>query len=180
MEKTLAERLGKTWHVSPLEMKLRRLQGTNPRISRETWLLTIAVSRGVTVVFPPRETGEKESRAFPDRQDLTNEELVTGILLLQRADQPQLLRAAAQLISRGEASPSPLLRMARRERTGPVLKALATLALRVDPDHRAWRTILEALPDVEILREPLLHWTRLAEPRMRQGRVNAEGWDLIQ
>lgn len=178
MQLKLADRLGKTWHVSPLEKKLERLRRNGPAIGAEEWLLKVANARGATVVFPPHAEGV-ESFEAPSRAELSDVELLGGILLLSRRDEPQLLRAAAQLIGRGVAEVKPLLALAERERFGPVLKELARLALRIDPDHRIWSDIFSALEGAEDLRQPLLHWTRLAEPRMRRGMVNAERWELI-
>ncbi len=70
-------------------------------------------------------------------------------------------------------------RLAKMERTEPVLLELSKQALKVDPEHPSWVRIHRAFRHAGPLREPLLHWTRLAEPVMRHGRVNAERWELV-
>ena len=115
----------------------------------------------------------------PSKNELSNEELVAGICHLQCLDRPQMLRLAAQLISSRAVDSEKLRLVARRERIGPVLAELARLALRVEPDHDLWRAVQRAFPDAPPLREPLLHWTRLAEPVMKDGRCNAAGWRLV-
>lgn len=176
----LAQRLGKTVHVSPLRFKLQQLAKQFP-VERmtclEDWLIELANARGARIVIRDIET--KFDATLPDTQLVSNEELVTGICQLQCLDRPQMLRLAAQLISRGDLRFDRLKRLAELERIGPVLEELAKQALRVDPTHPVWQMIHEAFQGEKPLSGPLLHWTRLAEPVMKHGRYNAERWKLV-
>jgi hypothetical protein len=98
---------------------------------------------------------------------------------LNGADRPQLLRLPAQWISRGKMDMDLLLRLAKMERAGRTLKELATQALKVEPEHPAWRRIADAFSGEKPFVEPLIHWTRLAEPLFASGKPNPIGWKLV-
>jgi hypothetical protein len=177
---TLARRLGKTVHASPLRFKLERLRRRfpcAPCACVEDWMLVVANARGARVVTPPFALPADFSAPPPDL--LSNEELVCGICQPNALDRPQMLRLAAQLVSRGAVDVPRLGREAERERAGPILAELSRQALKVDPDHPAWRALRVRFAGEPPLREPLLHWTRLAEPVMKDGRCNAESWRLV-
>ena len=179
-ESTLAERLGQTVHVSPLRFKLDRLRlayPLSPCGCIEDWLVAVANARGARVVVLPQ--GLPESFLPPDTAALSNAELVVGICQGQCRDRPQMLRLAAQLISREVVDLDQLIYIARLERVEPMLAELSRQARRVAPDHEMWREIHARFERQRNLREPLLHWTRLAEPVMRKGRCNAESWRLV-
>lgn len=177
---TLAQRLGKTAHVSPLRMKLISIAArypVNEAASLEDWLIELANRRGARIVF--RDGKSDPDALLPDARVISNEELVTALCQLQCQDRPQILRLAAQLISRGGLNECELQRLALRERTGCVLAELARLALRIEPNHPVWNRLREAFRQEHPLREPLLHWTRLAHPIMQPGKCNAQGWKLV-
>lgn len=140
-------------------------------------LLSIANARGFRVITDPRV----QALGFedPGLEKLSNEALVCAILQPNSADHPQLLRCAAQCISRGKIDLEQLLMICRRERAIRVLAELARQALRVDPDHATWRAIGVSTAEEAELRSPLIHWTRLAEPTMEHGKVGAQGWELV-
>ncbi len=99
---TLAHRLGKTTHVSSLRIKLKRIAKKYPLPDArcfEDWLLEVANARGARIVSRPNSALGKF--VPPDGDLVSNEELITGICQLQCLDFPQMLRVAAQLISRG-------------------------------------------------------------------------------
>lgn len=177
---TLGERLGLTRHESPLRHRVRRLMraGADRDMTEEDWLAGVAYHRGLRVVFPPDEilrvVRDPGADLFPD------EELVTAICLLPSRDQPQILRLAAQRISRGGLDLERLARLTRMERTEPVLRELCAQALKVEPNHPEWRALHALLPETPPLREPLVHWTRLAEPIMNYPRLKVSGWRLNQ
>jgi hypothetical protein len=176
----LADRLGKTAHVSPLRFKLRTLQAahcSSTSTGLEDWLIDVANSRGARIVF--REAADADHAMDIPPEQLSNEELVVAICQLQCEDRPQMLRLAAQLISRMAVDLRSLCRVAERERVGPVLAALADLALKVEPGHKAWQAIRGRFADERPLRDVLLHWTRVAEPVMTDGRCNARAWRLV-
>ncbi|MBI5154915.1 hypothetical protein HZA57_06735 [Candidatus Poribacteria bacterium] len=176
---TLAERLGMTVHESLLRRKLRSLRDEFPSATSECledWLVDVANGRGAGVVARP--VPAPEGFVGPSTTRLGNEELVTGICQLQCLDRPQMLRLAAQLISRRAVDPGRLRLVARRERSGAVLASLAASALRVEPRHPTWRALHEGLADEPPLKDVVLHWTRLAEPVMRSRSPNARSWKL--
>jgi hypothetical protein len=176
-EMTLARRLGRTCHVSPLRMKLVRLWERNPGSAEvlEDWLVDVANARGARIVT--RDAGNLIGS--PALDELTNEELVVGLLLPQNRDRPQMLRLAAQLISQRAAIFRELVWLATCERVGFVLAELAKQACKVEPSHPLWRLIREEFATEESPRSPLAHYTRLAQPIMKNGRVNAERWVLV-
>lgn len=179
-EQLLAQRLGTTVHVSPLCMKLKRLRREYPSpsaASREDWLVDVANERGARIVC--REERPSDASINVPRTELNDEELVVGICLLQNADRPQMLRLAAQLISRQALNLQQLCHCAERERVGIVLAELARQALKVDAEHAAWRAIAERFARARPPRDTLLHWTRLSEPVMKNGRCNAREWRLV-
>jgi hypothetical protein len=159
-----------------LSYKIDRLHGEDPRTA-EAWLLDLANQRGARVI--ERNPGETLDGPDVSEEQLSNEDLVVAMCQPLREDQPQLLRPAAQLISRGAVAPARLVLIARRERAEPVLKALAMQALRVDPDHAIWHYIAEAFDNVPLPKEPILHWTRLAEPIPVNGVCTGNDWKLV-
>jgi len=178
---TLAKRLGKTVHVSPLRHKVGvvRQQYPSPTASCiEEWLVDVANARGARIVVGDTA---RASAPFepPPHFALPNEELVVAICQMQNADRPQMLRLAAQLISRRCIEVKNLILVTRRERAGIVLAELARQALRVDPKHDHWQRILAAFQHEKRPTEPLIHWTRIADPIMRNGRCNVAGWRLV-
>lgn len=176
----LARRLGVTVHVSPLRMRLRRLMAEHPSAGAacvEDWLLDVAQTRGVRSVtrgiHPP--TGFRP----PSLSEISNEELVVAIAQPQNLDRPQILRAAAELVSRGVVDPSVLEATARRERADRVLAELARQALHVEPAHSVWLALAGALGNARPLRSPLLHWTRIAFPVPDERGVCRGAWRLV-
>lgn len=160
-------------------MKLLRLWQRQPgdAAELEDWLVDLANTRGARIVTrnpPPRLPFSQPSEA-----DLTTAELVIGLLLPQNLDRPQMLRLAAQCISAGAMGLPELKSIAVQERVGALLAALAAQALRVEPEHALWQGIADAFRGTPTLREPLLHYTRLAEPVPVNGRVNAQSWRLV-
>ena len=177
----LADRLGFTVHQSVLERRLQRLMRAYPSSqsqSPENWLMDVAHARGARVVW--RMEGGSEGFTPPPPDLFANEDLVVAICELQRADQPQLLRLAAQLVSRRAVNVKRLLLLARRERADVVLGELAHQALKVEPGHDVWRRIADAFSSRRSLRSPIAHWQRLAWPVMGSRRVNAQRWELVR
>lgn len=178
-EKTLADRMGIPIHQSPIRFKIRRLMkqfDAGDKIALEDWLVDLANQRGATVVF--REKAVRPE-TWPAPEELTNEELVVALCQLNCADRPQLLRLPAQLISRNQLDKNLLLRKATRERASRVLKAIASQALVVEPHHPAWQFIAQALQHEKTLPEPVIHWSRLAEPVFAPRSTRLIGWKLV-
>lgn len=138
--------------------------------------MDMANARGARIVT---RIGKVGTVPAPDQSSLSNEELVVGILLPQNLDRPQMLRLAAQLISREAVDFQHLRCLAVQERVARILAALARQALRAAPLHRLWQKLADAFGLEKALRSPLLHYTRLAQPVPVGGRVNAERWSLV-
>ena len=176
-EETLAARLGMTLHVSPLMMRLCRLpEFVNSRMPIEDWLLRVANQRGFAVVVPV--TDVEPPVQDPGSSRFSNEMLATTILWAGLRDRPQLLRLAAQIISRGQINVNELLQLGRLERTNRMLLALAESALHVEPDHPVWKHVYEGVSGQKPLADVLLHWSRIAEP-VPSSRLVAGGWRLV-
>lgn len=176
-EGTLAERLGIPAHFSLLQRKLRRLMSLYPMAQPgllEDWMLEVAKARGVKVV---ERFGGGNPINVP-KEELSDEELVVGICLLQNLDRPQWLRAAAELVSRGGLDLKRLKWFAKLERVESVLGELANQALKVDPQHPAWCELALFNEGRKPLRDSLLHWTRIAEPVPQSRRVGVKEWVL--
>ncbi|MCG2661232.1 MAG: hypothetical protein L6437_13425 [Kiritimatiellae bacterium] len=177
---TLAQRLGVTVHVSPLRFRLERLMREYPSPGAqclEDWLLDVANARGAQFVtrWPPASPDFMP----PPPAALSNEDLVVAICQPHNLDRPQVLRAAAQLISSQTVNAEILLSTARRERAELVLAELARQALHVAPEHPVWRALNGALAHVLAPRDPILHWTRLAVPIPDERGCNAKAWKLV-
>ena len=177
---TLADRLGLPIHQSPLRFKIRRLMRLAGQegggLSIEDWLVDVANQRGATVVF---RANTAPAGKLPAPRELSDEELAVALCQLNCADRPQLLRLPAQLISRNQLDNSLLLSIATMERATRVLKAIAEQALAVEPQHPAWRMISQALQGEKDLSEPVIHWSRLAEPVFAPRSARAIGWKLV-
>jgi hypothetical protein len=178
----LADRLGLTVHQSVLERRLKRLMHAFPSglsSSAEDWLMDVAHARGARVVC--RMEQDEDKFVSPSTDVFPNEELVVAICGICRVDQPQRLRLAAQLVSRGAVNVERLILLGRRERVDVVLGELARQALKVEPEHSVWRQIAVAFPPRCRLRSPIVHWQRLAWPVMEtRRRVNAQRWELVR
>lgn len=175
----LAHRLGLTVHCSPLEFKLKRLarEYAVPLENLHEWLVDLANHRGARVV--ERRIGmELEWPDLPSAE-LTDEELVVLICQPQRPDHPQILRLAAQLVSRGRLDLQRLVLTAQRERADRILGELACQALRVESSHDAWIYLARAFQDAAKPCDALLHWSRLAEPVPTDGVCDGRSWRLV-
>ena len=177
---TLAQRLGVTVHVSALRIRLADLMRAYPSTGvqcAEDWLLDVANARGAR--FVTRWPLASADFVPPPLSLLSNEELVVAICQPHNLDRPQMLRAAAQLVSMQAVNAEILLATARRERAELVLAELARQAVHVAPEHSVWRVLTEALKRVALPRDPILHWTRLAVPIPNKQGYNAVGWKLV-
>jgi hypothetical protein len=174
----LADRLGTTWHISPLAMKVRRLKEKYPSgaIKDEDWLIDLANARGAMVIS--RVGVSEDLFRAPPENEFSTEELIVAICLSGYEDRLQSLRLAAQLISRDRFDRARLGRLIRQERVEAVLGALAREALHVDPTHDGWRFV-HRLCDSKATRTTLLHWTRLAQPIPDDRRVASGVWRLV-
>jgi len=174
-ERTLAHRLGQGVHVSILRRKLARLMEQHPTpnsASIEDWLLDVANLRGVKSVSRTAEHLRATSGG-PDLSALSNAELVVAICQPHNRDRPQWLRAAAEVISRGDLELEELLHKAKMERADRILAELSRQALIAEPEHKLWNQIHDALIKAKPLSDSLIHWTRLTTKKAeRENRLS--------
>jgi len=64
-------------------------------------------------------------------------------------------------------------------RISSVLNAMAKEALEVSPGHPIWTILAKAFAAASLKHDVVMHWTRLAEPKMAHGRGNAAEWRLV-
>ena len=177
---TLAQRLGVTVHVSPLRVRLAKIMREFPSAGAqclEDWLLDVANARGAW--FVTRWPSASPDFTPPVLTTLNNEELVAAICQPNNLDRPQMLRAAAQLVSMQAVNGDVLLATSHRERADLVLAELARQAVHVAPDHLVWRKICHSLSGLPTPRSPIMHWTRLAVPIPDKRGCNAISWKLV-
>lgn len=176
----LADRLGVNYHVSPLRHRLEKLSrrySLPDKTCIEDWLIAVAHHRGFRIIRKP--AGFECLVEAPEIRDFSNEELVVAFCQSECIDEPQILRLPAQIISRKGLNIEELMLVARRERACRVLAELARQAVKVEPNHEHWALIHKYLNNEKPLSSPLLHWSRLAEPVMNNGRYNADKWVLV-
>jgi len=176
----LADRMGLTRGLSLLRRRLNRLRREYPSATAsclEDWLLDVANERGARVVT--RNADRQWPCGIPPPSAVPDEDLIAAICQPQGLDRPQTLRVAAQMISAGRVEAGVLAQLAIREGAASVLRLLAEQALRVDPDHRVWRELRDALPLRYRPASPLIHWTRLAEPCPQRRTCRNDAWRLV-
>lgn len=141
MNRTLAEHLGRTPHLSPLLRKTRRLGLTTPR-----QLLDLAAGRGCFhyAISP----GDLAPTLDPGRDVLSDVELVIALCSAAQTYDPMLVRCGAQLLGAPGIAPVEVARLARMEHCAVVIRHIATAAMEADDGHEDfWRALLGLLPD---------------------------------
>ena len=152
---TLANKLGKVAHVSPLLRKAMDVSGCLEERVGE-WLLKCAVLRGAN--HYARDFGPD----LPDdNQQLSDEEVGVALCLGNHPYNSAFIRAAAQLLSSDRVDPVRLTRLAVMERVETVLLHIASVAERFAPTAQPWAYLRENLHE----RKPhstddLPHWSR--------------------
>jgi hypothetical protein len=175
---TLANRLGIAAPASVLLWKARRLRRDFPVESApglEAWLVELANSRGFCAI-------QRRQVPLPsdlDEKRFSNAELAVALMHLGLVDEPQVLRLAAQIVSREAVGVEELLILARRESASRVLRNLALQALKAAASHPGWLRIAGELSSETPLRENVIHWTRLAEPVMKPRGLHSGEWRLV-
>jgi hypothetical protein len=164
---TTAHHLGETAHMSPLGRRARRLGLGDPAT-----LIGLAVKRGCSHYAAA-------GRPPPDFDDkaITNEELVSLLLLGETAFEPMAIRCAAQLISK--TNPVRLGQVASRERTGRILSYIADAGERYDRENAGfWQTLRSNLGTQKPIKPGVLpHWSRfVSDPGMVRGERKAPVW----
>jgi hypothetical protein len=152
---TLAQKLGDVTHVSPLLHRVRGLSGCVEDQIGE-WLLKCAVERGAT-----HYRQDFSPDLPPDNPSLTNEELGVALCLAHHPFNPNLIRAASQLLSSQDTDASALAHLAVMERCEPVLLHIAEAAARLAPGQEPWVSLRAGLESRRRLRtDALPHWSR--------------------
>lgn len=157
---TLAETLSMTAPVSVLKHKARRL-GVDDVQS----MIALAVERGCDHYATHRSPA-----MYPDREVLTDDELVILLLSGGNSYEPNAIRCAAQLSRSIHVTPSGLVRLAKMEKTERVLAHIARAGIQYDPEGaRFWNEIFTGLGPVDSRPEPALpHWSRFVSMPGRQ------------
>lgn len=177
-KRRLADRLGMTWHVSPLRMKIIRLMSRYPSCNVEVpedWLIDVAINRGLKQFV--RDAAGDANLNLPSRVELSDEELVVALCHKSALDRPQMVRMAGHLISRGDLNLNKLNRFVVLERVEVVIAELAQAALRCDPEHPLWLALWEKYKKHVGVRSPVIHWSRLVEPIMDSNH-KVKAWKL--
>jgi hypothetical protein len=135
---TLARKLGKPTHVSPLLKKLERAGIANTKEMAAT-----AIARGChhyagclpTVPVPARNS-----------QTISDEELAIALLCPSNPYDPMLVRIGSQLLSKQTCNPEKLIALAKRERCEAILKYIAQAGKETEPDSSTWEYLIARLP----------------------------------
>jgi hypothetical protein len=148
---TLAQELHETSHVSALLHSARRA-GFD---SAEDFI-RLAVTRGCFHYSP----GYPPVKTDPGLAVISNEELVSLLLLGSNEYEPFAIRCAAQLISSCDAEL--LAFVARRERVGRTLAHIAAVALVHDTCNKfSWKKLAECLGEQPPIPDGVMpHWSR--------------------
>ena len=147
---TLAQELGESTHYSVLARRARRFG-----LSTTGDLIRLAVARGCfhyAPGFPPAEDD-------PGLDNVSNEELVTLLLLGSNEYEPIAVRCAAQLA--GDCDVEALSHLAKQERVGRSLAYIARAGALYDIGHKVWNDLLGRLGPQDPPKEGVLpHWSR--------------------
>lgn len=174
----LADRLGMTWHVSPLRMKIIRLMRCYPSCHVEVpedWLIDVAIRRGLKQFV--RDAAGDDAPNLPRQNEFSDEELVVALCHKAALDRPQMVRMAGHIISRGNLDLNQLKGLVTMERVEVVIAELARAALRCEPEHPLWLALWDMYKKHAGVRSPVIHWSRLVEPIVdRHHKVKA--WKL--
>jgi len=148
--RTLANRLGTTPHLSPLLMKARRMGLENAEdLERLAVLrgLRYYDSHGNSMAAPPDPA---ESRKFAASKAFSNEELALALLSPAAPYSMQRLRMSAAMIAAEGNQPEKIVRLARYERSEPIIRHIAQCGLMTEPDNSFWSKLLQMLPGTDV------------------------------
>jgi hypothetical protein len=177
---SVGSRLGIPAPITPLLVRLHRLRAVYPLATAarmSDWLAAVAMERGARTLARPLGA---EPFSGPGETELSNEELICGLLHPAVEDVPQYHRLAAELISKRRAKANRLAFLARQNCVERVLLTLALEIQRNQPEHELWAELAAELQARHVTPHPrlVLPWTRLADPVMAPGRPNAMAWRL--
>ena len=148
---TLAQELRETSHISPLLQSARRMG-----FDSTGKLIRLAVTRGCYHYAPGYPPVEDD----PGLDKISNEELVSLLLLGSNEYEPYAIRCAAQLVSSCDAEL--LAFVGRRERVERPLAHIARIALEHDAGSEGfWNKLLDSLGDQAPIPDGIMpHWSR--------------------
>jgi hypothetical protein len=132
---SLAKILDETQHLSPLRRKLRRLG-----FPGEAQWIQLAIERGCTHYQRPGPAVQD-----PGKEQISNGELLTALLLSENKYNPDNIRIAGQLLG-GETELKKILMLAKQERVETCLRHIAQQGHSVEPENEMWRVLLQSLP----------------------------------
>lgn len=133
----LAARLGLTAHISPLLEKARTLGLATPEA-----LSHLAVQRGCRHYW--HEGVPKGELA--SREQFSDEELAIALLNVALPFDPHAIRCGAAMVSAEGNAPRSLARLAKVERSEPVLRYVAECGRKYEPENAFWTELLALLP----------------------------------
>lgn len=133
---TLAEKLGTTFHLSPILQKARRL-GLDAE-----GLRTLAIQRGCDYYAPPEPLENLNVSA----EQFSDAELAIALLNPSLPYDPQGLRLGAAMLSAEGNSPKQISRLAELERCQAVVRYIAEAGRKFEPANPFWNDLLDLLP----------------------------------
>jgi len=167
---TLARKLGTTEHLSPLMRKARKLGLASPGD-----LQALAVRRGCDYY---RGSGAPSAaEVSPER--FSDEELALALLHPSQPWDPQTLRLGAAMLGAAGNEPARLARLARMERSEPILRQIAEAGRRFEPGNPFWTELLALLSSSSLPADGVLpHPTRYVGMTgiTRRGRETVSEW----
>lgn len=137
---TLAKKLGRSVHLSPLLRKVRRLGLSVPK---DLW--TLCVQRGCRHYW---QGDEPEGELVPETA-LTNEELAVALLNCAGDYSPHSIRCGAAMLGAIGNDPAVVARLAIWERSEDVVRYVAECGLRFEPYNTYWVDLLARLPECD-------------------------------
>lgn len=141
----------------------------------EDWLVDVAIARGLSDFV--RDAAGDFAFNPPPATLFSNEELIVALCYQGGLDRPQLIRMAGRLISKLDVNLNKLMRWIIMERAENIIAELARAALHCNPDHPRWKPLWQTFSFAVGTRSPVIHWNRLAEPRIDQHH-RIQGWRL--
>ena len=154
MHRTLAQALGTTHIISPINMKLKKCG-----IQSKDELLNLAFTRGC------KHYGEPIAKNNPTFENVSDTELGIAFLSMSNEYDPRFIRIGAQLISR-EKDPNKIYRVALLEKCLPIIVKIAKDGQNVEPENSFWSKLLELCKTQrkeQINKSMLPHWSRFTK-----------------
>jgi hypothetical protein len=133
---TLAEKLGRTTHLSALLQKARRLGLGAEQLEQ------LAIQRGCDYYHE----GEPLAPARVSVQEFSNEELAIALLNPALRYHPQTIRLGAAMLGAAGNDVNWLARLAVMERCESIVRYIAAAGNKYEPSNLFWKNLLSAIP----------------------------------